>query len=247
MAETVWQKSVDHFVQVGKQYLKTIDASPELLDLPVNLSTPIYGRFDSTFTEFMTPGVVLTIGFLAAVPLTALAIVFERTSGMWDRIKVTGTSMLQFLLALIISQVLILLLQIGLVLFCVFLIFQTPYNGHFMLILTLAALQSFCGMAFGLLVSSVSRNENFATMLALGSFYPNLMLSGTVWPLSGMNTSVRYFSYFLPQTLAIQAMRSVIERGWGIERLEVQLGFLITILWIAIFILSAAFILKYRK
>jgi hypothetical protein len=80
-------------------------------------------------------------------------------------------------------------------------------------------------MAFGLMISAICEEENSATMLALGSFYPNLLLvsskftiklqtievtnsifslkSGTVWPTQAMPVFMRYFSYLLPQTIPI--------------------------------------------
>ena len=46
-------------------------------------------------------------------------------------------------------------------------------------------------MAFGLLVSALCDNEQDAIQLALGSFYPNLLLSGIIWPLEGMPQYLR--------------------------------------------------------
>ena len=56
---------------------------------------------------------------------------------------------------------------------------------------TITILQGICGMAFGLLVSALCDNEQDAIQLALGSFYPNLLLSGIIWPLEGMPMYLR--------------------------------------------------------
>lgn len=247
MALTVYEKVIDAFHHVARKYLHQMGTSPALLDFPINLSTPIYGSHDSTFTEFMAPGVLLSIAFLAAIPLTAMTIVLERKTGLIERTVVAGISHFQLLLSHLITQFFVLLVQVFLLMLCVFPIFQIPYHGEFVFILLLTILQSVCGMSFGLLVSAVAPDENTATMLALGSFYPNLLLSGTVWPTEAMSHSVRYFSYLLPQTLPIESMRFMISRGWGPERLEVQLGFLVTLVWIGIFLLAASLVFKYRK
>lgn len=57
---------------------------------------------------------------------------------------------------------------------------------------TITILQGICGMAFGLLVSALCDNEQDAIQLALGSFYPNLLLSGIIWPLEGMPMYLRF-------------------------------------------------------
>ena len=59
-------------------------------------------------------------------------------------------------------------------------------------VVSLTILQGVCGMAFGLLVSALCDNEQDAIQLALGSFYPNLLLSGIIWPLEGMPEYLRY-------------------------------------------------------
>ncbi len=56
----------------------------------MKLEKPIYGDKSPTFTEFMAPGVILSIAFLAAVALTALAFVMERKEGLLERSLVAG-------------------------------------------------------------------------------------------------------------------------------------------------------------
>ena len=42
----------------------------------------------------------------------------------------------------------------------------------------------------------------------------------------------RYMAYILPQTFAVEAMRGILLRGWGITYMPVWRGFLVTIAWI---------------
>ena len=232
---------------VARKYLHQMGSSPALIEFPINFSTPIYGSHESTFTEFMAPGVILSIAFLAAIPLTAMVLVVERKHGLIERTTVAGVTNFQFILSHLITQFFVLLVQVVLLMICVFPIYKIPYHGEFFFIFLLTLMQSFCGMSFGLFVSSVAADELTATMLALGSFYPNLLLSGTVWPIKAMDNYMRYFSYLLPQTIPIESMRYMISRGWGPDRFEVQLGFIVTITWIILFTLAASLLFKFRK
>ena len=84
--------------------------------------------------------------------------------------------------------------------------------------------QGLAGMSFGFLISSLCESQAVAMQLSIGSFYPNLLLSGILWPLEGMPSYLRIVAKLLPNTLACQAMRDIMLRGWGVEREEVYLG-----------------------
>ena len=99
----------------------------------------------------------------------------------------------------------------------------------------------------GLLVSSLCDTEISAIQLSLGSFFPTLVLSGVVWPMEGMSIYLRYISYALPQTYAIEALRSVFARGWGIVLPEVYLGILISLAWICILLALSVIVVRIRK
>lgn len=98
-----------------------------------------------------------------------------------------------------------------------------------------------------MVVSSLCDEENSAIQLALGSFYPNLLLSGVIWPMEGMPIYLRYVSYFLPQTYAVESLRSVFGRGWGIDRPEVYLGIAISFGWIIGMLAFSLLVIRVRK
>ena len=98
-----------------------------------------------------------------------------------------------------------------------------------------------------MVVSSLCDEENSAIQLALGSFYPNLLLSGVIWPMEGMPVYLRYVSYILPQTYAIESLRSVFARGWGIDRQEVWMGIAISFGWIVGMLAFSLLVIRIRK
>lgn len=215
-----------------------------LAQLPVQLEEPIYGVREPTFTEFMAPGVLLSIAFLAAVALTAIALVQERKEGVLERSLVAGVTSTEFIMSHVITQLLVLHVQVGLLLIFTFLVFEIPSRGPFFWVILLTISQSTCGMTFGLMISAMTKEETSATMLALGSFYPNLLLSGTVWPTQAMPDAMRYFAYTLPQTLPIESLRYILSRGWDISYSEVALGFGVTWAWTFFFLVLAVVIFK---
>jgi len=195
----------------------------------------------------MAPGVVVSICYIMATGLTALAFIIERRDGLFDRSLVAGVETLQILIAHALVQIFVMIIQIILVLFFTFLVFDIPSRGPFILVILLLLLQGATGMAFGLVVSAMCQQENTAVMMILGTFYPNLILSGIIWPLESMPYWIRWFSYIQPQTLPTETLRHVLSRGWGFEDTGVWVGFVVTFGWLVLFLISAAVIFRIKK
>lgn len=147
----------------------------------------------------------------------------------------------------VLTQLLVLVVQIFLLLLFTFCVFEISSHGPFIWVILLTLLQGSCGMAYGLMISAICKEENSATMLALGSFYPNLLMSGTVWPVQAMPAAMKYISYILPQTIPIESMRYILSRGWDPSYPEVAAGFGITIAWTIFFLFAAVLIFHTQK
>lgn len=214
--------------------------------LPIKFEEPIYGSQNTDFTTFVTPGAVLSITFYLAVGLTALSFVLERKEGLLDRCWVAGVSSMETMLAHLFSQLLVISVQIIMILLFILLVFKMPNEGSLALVIILIVLQGVTGISFGLVISSAIDDEQSANQAALGIFYPNLILSGIIWPVECIPYPLRYLSLALPQTYASEALRCIMYRGWGLSRMMVWRGFAVTLGWNTFFLILATVILKLR-
>ncbi|XP_008300705.1 ABC transporter G family member 23 [Stegastes partitus] len=217
-----------------------------LVALPIKFEEPIYGSQNTDFTTFVTPGAVLSITFYLAVGLTALSFVLERKEGLLDRCWVAGVSSLETMLAHLFSQLFVISVQIILLLLFILLVFKMPNEGSLVLVIILIVLQGVTGISFGLVISAAIDDEQNANQAALGIFYPNLILSGIIWPVECIPYPLRYISLALPQTYASEALRCIMYRGWGLSRMMVWRGFAVTLGWNTFFLILATVILKLR-
>uniref|UniRef100_A0A8C4FB36 ATP-binding cassette, sub-family H, member 1 n=1 Tax=Dicentrarchus labrax TaxID=13489 RepID=A0A8C4FB36_DICLA len=217
-----------------------------LVSLPIKFEEPIYGSQNTDFTTFVTPGAVLSITFYLAVGLTALSFVLERKEGLLDRCWVAGVSSLETMLAHLFSQLFVISVQILLLLLFILLVFKIPNEGSLVLVIILIVLQGVTGISFGLVISAAIDDEQSANQAALGIFYPNLIISGIIWPVECIPYPLRYISLALPQTYASEALRCIMYRGWGLSRMMVWRGFAVTLGWNTFFIVLATVILKLR-
>lgn len=137
--------------------------------------------------------------------------------------------------------------QTTLVLIFMILVFGVECKGDIGWVVVLTILQGLCGMCFGFVISAVCELERNAIQLALGSFYPTLLLSGVIWPIEGMPIILRYISTFLPLTLATTSLRSILTRGWSIVEKDVYLGFISTTIWIVLFLTISLLVLRFKR
>lgn len=236
------------FIKFAKDTLNMFGYDPEAAELPIKVEEPVYGTLKRNgYLEFMAPGVVISITYVMATGLTALAFILEKRDGLLERSLVSGVTTSQILLAHASVQVLVMIIQISLVLAFTFFVFEIPSNGPFFWVVLLILLQGCTGMGFGLLVSAVCEEENTAVMMLVGTFYTNLILAGIIWPLEAMPRWLRWFSYAQPQTLPTETLRNILSRGWGIGESGVYLGFAVTIGWLIVFLLAAGLLMRYTK
>lgn len=188
-----------------------------------------------------------SIVFFLAVALTSSALIIERTEGLLDRSWVAGVSPGEILFSHVVTQFVVMCGQTALVLVFMIVVFGVTCNGNIFLVVVLTLMQGMCGMCFGFVISAICELERNAIQLALGSFYPTLLLSGVIWPIEGMPILLRSVAYFLPLTQATSALRSMLARGWGMDQPEVFLGFIATLSWIVLFLVVTMLVLKFKR
>ena len=77
-----------------------------------------------TFTDFMAPGIIMTIVHSMALGYSAMIIIMERTEGLLDRTWVAGVTPGEFALAHFLVSLVVNLLQVVVTLVFMILVFQ---------------------------------------------------------------------------------------------------------------------------
>ncbi|KAF2878619.1 hypothetical protein ILUMI_27552 [Ignelater luminosus] len=237
----------DSFQNFVQDFLETCGINRKVISLPIRWETPIYGLAYPNFTDFATPGIILTVIFFLAVALTSGAMLIERNEGSLERSLVIGISGVELLTSHVICQFIVMVGQSIMVIVCAFAIFDNTIKGPLYLVIILTLLTGFCGMCFGFVVSCVCDTERTATYMAMGSFLPIVMLCGIIWPIEAMDQLLQLFSFFLPLTKATESLRSILQRGWGISTFTVYMGFISISVWIIIFLSISLLLLKFKK
>jgi ABC-2 type transport system permease protein len=217
----------------------TLEEVNQSLPVEVDYSKAVYGK-GAEFSDFLIPGVIGFAIFLLTTLLTLLTFTSERVNNTLDRLLVTPATPLEIVIGYAIAFGIIgtiqaiLLVTFGVVVFDIFV------EGSLLLAIFITALLAIASMAFGILLSSAARTETQATQMIPLIVLPVFLLSGIFWPIQAIPTFLRPFSYALPPTYAVDGLRSVMIRGWGLAEVWPQiLGLLVfVVLFLALAALS---------
>lgn len=241
------KKLIETYKDFAEGVMSDCHLPKQLANIPIKFEDPLYGTFNDQFTDFMAPGVVMTMIFFLATLITATIFITDRLEGVWDRTLVAGITALELLLAHIITQTSIMLVQcIEIILLATF-IFDAQNQGSNITVVGLLMLLGFAGMLYGLLISIFCDAHSTANFMATGSFYPMIIMCGILWPLEGMPHYLQYLAYCFPFTVPSMAVRNVLSKGWSITNSQVYMGYGAVGIWIISLLLLCFIGLKIKK
>lgn len=182
-----------------------------------------------------------------AAGLTTFIMVVERGAGILERTYTTGISPFTYLFAHAVFRSLVMMAQIAFLMALTFLILDQPLIGSPALLYLLLILLNCTGIAFGLLISSLCQDQNAAALTIVSSLVVKLTLSGILWPLEAIPRWLKFFSVIQPLTLPVRALRSITLKGRDLSDRNVSLGFVVCLVWFAIFLAIASKKFKFYK
>lgn len=185
---------------------------------PVTLddSQAIYGK-DAKFADFFIPGVMTFAVFLITNLLTITGFVQERLSGTLDRLGASPLTAGEIVLGYGLAYSLMALVQAAILLAVAIAAFQITIVGSVALAFALIALLAISSQALGILLSSAARTEAQAVQFIPFLVFPVFLLSGIFWPIEAIPPELRPFSWAVPPTYAVEGLRDIMVRGWGLE------------------------------
>ena len=170
--------------------------------------------------NFMIPGILALILMVMTIVLTSLAIVKEKEYGTLEQIIVTPIKPYQLIIGKLVPFAMIGLIDVILVICVARFWFNVPLNGSVILLFVLCNIFLLSTLGLGLLVSTVSKNQQQAMMTAM--FYimlPMFFLSGFVFPIENMPKFIQPVTYLLPLRYFFVIVRGLFLKGVGMAEL----------------------------
>jgi ABC-2 type transport system permease protein len=183
---------------------------------------------NTNYIDFLTPGVlawaVLTAGLNAGIRLVG-----DRERGTLRRVRATPIPVWAFLTSSVISQLLLVAVQVAVLLAVGHLMYGVglgPSPGSVILMLLVGSL---CFLAGGFLIAGIARREQAAIVLANMITLPQLFVAGVFYPLAGAPAWLRDLSVIMPLTYFSNALRGMMAQGQNLGQVAGDLAVLLVV------------------
>lgn len=179
---------------------------------------------------YMIPGIVGLLLSIITLILTSLAVVKEREIGTLEQIIVTPIKPTQLIIGKLIPFAILGFVAVTIVLLAMTFIFGITPRGSIVFLFFSTFLYILSTLGLGLFVSTVSKTQQQAMMLAIFVvLLPMVFLSGFAFPIENMPTIIQAITYIIPLRYFMTIIRGIILKGVGFYEVwfEVMMLFII--------------------
>lgn len=206
--------------------IRTVYNSSSVVE-PISVASDlVYGK-DARFIDFFAPGVMGLAAMMVTFMLSIISFVHERSASTLERLLSTPVTEGEIVAGYAIAFGLVGLVQSCVIISAAIILFDVMIVGNVLVALLVVFLLGIGNQGLGFLLSSIAKNEFQAIQFLPLILFPSILLSGVFWPIEAVPSLLRPISYFIPLTYAVEGMRSVMIRGWGLGGIWFQLLILI--------------------
>jgi ABC-2 type transport system permease protein len=155
-------------------------------------------------------GVVLTMTMVA---IAGMAMTRERERGTLENLLAMPVRPLEVMLAKILPFIMVGYVQVAIVLVAARYLFNVPIEGSVALLSGVAILFIAGNLAIGFTFSTLAESQMQAMQMSMFFFLPSLLLSGFMFPFSGMPQWARVIGEALPLTHFLRIVRGILLKG----------------------------------
>lgn len=184
--------------------------------IPVSVESSFVYAEGARYIDFFVPGIMAFSAMMFTTLLTLLAFVNERTSGTLTRLLATPVRGAEIVLGYALAFGLIAALQGAILLVVALWLFGAMNAGSLGLAFLVVILVAIDAMSLGILLSAAAKRELQAVQMIPLVVFPTFLLSGIFVAVESLPAWLRPFSWAIPPTYAVEALRDIMLRGWGL-------------------------------
>ncbi|HPR42234.1 MAG TPA: ABC transporter permease [Candidatus Methanofastidiosa archaeon] len=224
-SSAIFQQSLEASVyQEGRfteEDLELIEILSSPLEADYNAITPS-GERELKYIDYLVPGLVAMSMLWTGVSGASTSLVEDRVKGIRKRILSTPTSRGSIILGDMLSQLIIVCLQIFILLLVAKFMYGLNIIGSYWLTALVILIGSLSMIGIGILIANFSKTAEEASQIGLLVNFPMMFLAGIFFPLSA--GWMQNISKVFPLTYVNDALRGVMVRGYGISEVRTELA-----------------------
>ncbi len=166
-----------------------------------------------TSSWFFIPGVMGLVLTLIGTITSAIAVVKEKDVGTIEQLLMTPAAAWEILLAKVVPLFFLLLGDVLLALTLGRVIFGVPFQGNFLLFMTLSACYLFVSISIGALLGTIYQQQQQVLLTAFFINMPMVETSGAIAPVESMPPFFRTISLLNPMRHYIAIVRGILLKG----------------------------------
>ncbi|ODM91002.1 ABC transporter G family member 20 [Orchesella cincta] len=234
------------YEEFASEYKESCDHNKRVGEFPMRVAEPIFGSKDADFRQFiLISTIIMTVYFFPMIS-SSFWFIFDKRRGTQGRAIVAGVKTWEIMLSSYIIECPITIFQIVSSLLVSVYLCDVHVSGSILLAFALCMLVGFCGVSMGFMIATLCNEETQVGISVMGLFMPTFFLCGLIWTPEAMHIVVQYITMFIPCTLPAESLRSIVSRGGGLLHPNVWPGFLIMIIYGALYWISIILIHQYR-
>ena len=167
---------------------------------------------------YMTvPGLIAVILLLISALMTSISITKEKEMGTMEVLLVSPLRPIQIIIGKVVPYFILSVVTTAIILFLSKYLFAVPMTGSLIFLMISSIIYIITALSLGILISTVSANQQAAMMLSLSSLMlPTIILSGFVFPIENMPLLLQWLTNLVPATWFITIVRGIMLKGSSI-------------------------------
>lgn len=179
---------------------------------PVVTTTWLHNPADAN-TWMVAPGLIGMIVMVTMLFMGGLTLVRERERGSWETLLATPVQPAEALIGKLSPYIVIALIQTVLLLAIIHWLFGVPLPLTVWALLLMTPFFAGSYLVLGFAISTLARTQIQAVQSAAFLYLPSMMLSGFMFPFTGMPPWAQAIGEVIPLTHYIRATRDILIRG----------------------------------
>ncbi|MCW8409575.1 ABC transporter permease [Legionella sp. PATHC035] len=196
----------DHDLRGSLAYLSS-QQTPFELDIHPKFNPEGFSQYN------IVPGLIAVLMLTTLTLLTAMSITAEYEVGTFETLLITPLSAANIILGKVIPHFIVGYLILFMLLFISYFVFSVPFHGSFLLYLLIMAPYSIGSLAMGLAMSAFAKTQFQAVASTNAYMLIVIMISGFLFPFSGMPMWAQYIGQLIPLTHFLRITRNIMLKG----------------------------------